>query len=192
MNQNNRAQTAPPKSNLDKIAESSVAIEEEFKIPAELSCGQCIIESAWLKKCPGNNCFGIKWTSGPSVMVTTRERLTKSQLDAQYKTNKIVRSVSEISADGKYDVVMDDRFQAYESLTDCFRAYARLLTTGKNFKDRFNRFLEHGSLEKLLTEMSGSDGKPPYFTGSGYVGLWKQIVGQANVKEALRKARANG
>src|SRR5579864_5720880 len=44
---------------LARIAAAAVASERETGLPAEISAAQCIFESAWLARCPGNNCFGI-------------------------------------------------------------------------------------------------------------------------------------
>lgn len=153
-------------TNLRKIAHAAVHIERTRGIPAELTLGQCIIESNWLDKCPGNNAFGIKARPNqPFVEFATKEQIN----------GKIIN--------------IKDKFAAYPSLDACFEAYADLILNGKYFKPRFEKYLEHRSLELLLTDMSGSDGLPPYFTGAGYVDLWKVIVSQTNVKMALSEAR---
>lgn len=152
-------------ANLKKIAHAAVHIERTRGIPGELTAGQCIIESSWLSKCPGNNAFGIKWVKGPYTELPTKERIN-----------------------GK-EITIVDKFAAYPSLEAGFDAYADLILKGKYFKDRFARFQQHKDLTKLLTDMSGADGQPPYFTGAGYVELWKQIVNQSNVKAALEAAR---
>jgi len=152
-------------TNLQKIAHAAVHIERTRGIPAELTAGQCIIESSWLSKCPGNNAFGIKWVSGPYTEQPTKERIN-----------------------GK-DIAIIAKFAAYPSLEAGFDAYADLILKGKYFKDRFARYQQHKDLRKLLTDMSGADGQPPYFTGAGYVELWQAIVSQANVKAALEEER---
>lgn len=174
-------------TNLKQIAAAAISIERNHQIPAELSTVQCILESGWLEKCPGNNCFGIKWTGGPFVQVPTKERLTQKQLDAlgvPY-TDKTGPDSS-----GKFTVTAKLKFQAYPDLSACFTAYADLLVNGRNFKDRFARYLKNRDLQWLLQEMSGSDGLPPYFTGAGYVELFNKIADQANVRAAIAAARA--
>lgn len=178
-------------ANLARIATSAVAIERSHGIPAELGAGQCVIESSWLAKAPGNNCFGIKASPlKPYQWLTTTERLTPVQLAAERAKGKVIKSVGPMDGTGKCAVVMEDAFAIYPSLTRCFEAYAELLVTGKYFKARFDRFKAHGDVLNLLTDMSGVDGLPPYFTGSGYVKLWQSIVNQQNVKAALQLARA--
>lgn len=151
--------------NLKKIAHAAVHIERTRGIPAELTAGQCIIESSWLSKCPGNNAFGIKWVSGPYTELPTKERIN-----------------GEV-------ITIIDRFAAYPTLEHGFEAYADLILKGRYFRDRFARYQNHKDLLKLLTDMSGADGQPPYFTGAGYVDLWQKIVNQANVKAALEAER---
>jgi flagellum-specific peptidoglycan hydrolase FlgJ len=45
---------------LSQIVAAAVASERATGLPAELSAAQCIFESGWLSRMPGNNCFGIK------------------------------------------------------------------------------------------------------------------------------------
>ncbi len=87
-------------------------------------------------------------------------------------------------------VRIEQDFAVYPDLTACFRAYADLLAAGKYFKARFARYLQHRDVQKLLLEMSGADGLPPYFTGAGYLDLFNRVASQANVRAALAEARA--
>ena len=171
-------------SNLRKIAKAAVHIECTHNIPAELATVQCIIESAWLSKAIGQNAFGIKAAKGqPFRRVITTERLTPKQLEAERAKGYRIASYNNPVA------ILEQDFADYATLEECFEAYADLLTKGRYFRDRFARYLEHRDLERLLNDMSGKDGKPPYFTGAGYVELWRSIVNQSNVKAAIAEAR---
>lgn len=178
--------------NLRKIAAAAVALERAKGIPAELTAGQCILESGWLAKCPGNNCFGLKASKDATVYQTveTTEYLTDDQLERERRKGADIVAVSTTKVNGKWTVRMRDRFRVFADLEECFLAYGELLTEGKYFKARFDRFLGHRDLQQLLTDMSGADGQPPYFTGPAYLDSWRQITGQSNVKAALGEARA--
>ena len=179
-------------ANLKLIAEGSVSIECKYSIPAELSTGQCIIESAWLAKAPANNCFGLKSPKGAAIYQTlaTKELLTNAQIEAERKRGKNIISVG-LLINGKRTVVIEERFQVFKSIEECFHAYARLLIAGRYFKTRFQRYLIHRNTERLLTDMSGADNQPPYFTGAGYVDLWRRITTQKNVIDAIAAARGD-
>jgi len=176
--------TSQRTANLHKIAKAAVHIERTRSIPAELTTGQCILESGWLGKAIGQNAFGIKAVKGqPFRRVITTERLTPKQLEAErVKGYRIVSYERPVA-------VLEQDFADYATLEECFEAYADLLTKGRYFKGRFARYLEHRDLDRLLSDMSGKDGQPPYFTGAGYAELWRSIVGQANVKAAIAEER---
>ena len=177
--------TSQRATNLRRIAKAAVHIERTRNIPAELSTVQCVIESAWLGKAIGNNAFGIKAVKGqPFRRVITTERLTPKQLEAERAKGYRIVSYNNPVA------VLEQDFADYWTLEECFEAYADLLTKGRYFKDRFARYLEHRDPERLLNDMSGKDGQPPYFTGAGYVELWRSIANQSNVKAAIEEARS--
>jgi flagellum-specific peptidoglycan hydrolase FlgJ len=172
-------------TNLHRIAKAAVHIERTRNIPAELTTGQCILESGWLGKAIGQNAFGIKAVRGQLYRrVVTTERLTPKQLEAERAKGYRIVSYNNPVA------ILEQDFADYLTLEECFEAYADLLTKGRYFKDRFARYLEHRDLERLLSDMSGKDGQPPYFTGAGYVDLWRAIVNQVNVKAAIAEARS--
>jgi flagellum-specific peptidoglycan hydrolase FlgJ len=95
-------------ANLLLIAEASVASERATGCPAELSAAQCIFESGWLAKCPGNNCFGIK-------------------VDARGSGVQYVLTSEFINGEWEH---MPLAFETYNSLADCFSDHARLIEQG--------------------------------------------------------------
>ena len=177
-------------ANLARIAQAAVALERSRLVPAELCTAQCIVESAWLSKAPGNNPFGIKAKPGqPSVEVTTTEFLTPAQLARVRAAGRRILSATAVPG-GKLRVVLVDSFAAFPSLEDSFAAYGDLLIQGRHFRARFARYLQHRSVEQLLAEMSGADGQPPYATDPNYFSTVRSLMQQANVRAALAAARS--
>ena len=177
--------------NLRRIAAAAVELESETGIPAELTAGQCIIESAWLEKAPGNNPFGMKASMSATTyqILETEEELTPVQIRAVASSWKRIVDMSPMVG-SRRRVRIQDKFMVFRSLEEAFRAYGAMITRGKHFGPRFQRYLAHRSLPQLLRDMSGTDGAPPYFTASGYLRLFDQVTGQSNVKAALAQARA--
>lgn len=175
--------------NLARIAKAAVALERATQVPAELCTAQCIVESAWLEKAPGNNPFGIKARAGqPSTPVTTTEFLTPQQLQRVQQSGRPIQSVGPL-VEGKHRVLLIDQFAAFPALDDAFLAYGNLLVNGRFFAARFQRYLQHRDLARLLADMKGADGQPPYATDPQYDTKILQIANQSNVKAALAAAR---
>jgi flagellum-specific peptidoglycan hydrolase FlgJ len=178
-------------ANLKRIAAAAVSLEKEMGIPAELTTGQCIIESGWLAKAPGNNPFGIKapMSSATYQILETEEELTGTQIRAIANSGKRIVDMGPVQ-NGRRRVKIQDRFMVFKSLEEAFSYYGKMLIGGTYFSPRWQRYLAHRSIPRLLRDMSGADGQPPYFTSQSYVGLFDQITGQRNVKDALAEARA--
>jgi flagellum-specific peptidoglycan hydrolase FlgJ len=175
--------------NLERIAAAAVVVEREFGIPAELCAAQCILESGWLARAPGNNPFGIKASLGePFHEAVTWESLTPAQLDRLRQSGARIRSVAPLSA-GRHRVSLVDRFRVFDTLEDAFRAYGRLMTAGRHFAPRLARFREHGSIARLLADLRGADGRPPYATDPDYDLKLLRLINQPNVQAALARAR---
>jgi flagellum-specific peptidoglycan hydrolase FlgJ len=180
---------AEREANLTRIAAAAVAVEGEFGIPAELCMAQCILESAWLAKAPGNNPFGIKATAGqPFRETVTWESLTPAQLARLKQSGARLLAIGPLVG-GRHRVSMIDRFAAFDTLEDAFRAYGKLLLAGRHFAPRLARFRGHGDLRKLLADLRGADGQPPYATDPEYDTKLLRLIGQANVQAALAAAR---
>src|ERR1039458_7907510 len=100
--------TSEQLNNINRIANAAVSCERDSGCPAELSAAQCILESAWLTRAPGNNCFGIKSTDrDPGAHYS----ITKEFLNGEWQTKRLA-------------------FAVYPTLADCFRDHARLIMTG--------------------------------------------------------------
>lgn len=177
-------------ANLTRIAAAAVATERATQVPAEVSCAQCILESGWLERAPGNNPFGIKARAGqPSVSFLTTERFTPAELARVRASGRRIDSVGPL-VEGKHLVKMVDAFAAYPDLSGAFAAHADLFVNGVNFRDRFARYLVHRSVDQFVRDIAGKDGKPAYATGKDYDVQVLTIARQANVQAALKAARA--
>jgi flagellum-specific peptidoglycan hydrolase FlgJ len=180
---------AQREANLARIANAAVTLENETGIPAELCTAQCILESGWLAKAPGNNPFGIKAAGNqPYREAATWESLTPAQLEQLRQAGKRILSIGPLTR-GRHRVSLVDRFAVYPTLDDAFRAYGRLLVSGRHFAPRFDRFRRHGDLPQLLADLRGADGQPPYATDPDYDSKLLQLIRQSNVQTALAFAR---
>jgi hypothetical protein len=177
--------------NLRRIVSAAVALENETGIPAELTAVQCGIESGWLDNAPGNNAFGLKADTEATVfqLLETEEELTPAQINSLVRSGKRIVNMGPLVA-GRRIVTIQDKFMIFRSIDEAFRAYGQRMIRGYYFAPRWQRFLSHRSLPQLLRDLSGADGKPPYFTSRAYLALFDQISGQKNVQDALATARA--
>lgn len=91
-----------------QIATAAVASEAATGCPAELSAAQCIFESGYLTRAPGNNCFGIKRDHRGNGC---QYILTSEFLNGQWEKMPLA-------------------FESYGSLADCFSDHARLIQSG--------------------------------------------------------------
>lgn len=153
--------TPEQQSALNQVAEASVAAERETGVPAELSTAQCLIESAWLTRCPGNNCFGIKATDSSETYQVTEE-----YLNGKWETMKLA-------------------FEAYPTLADCFVAHAKLLQGGR-YSPAWRQFEEDQDLDALISGIG-----PIYATAPGYAGAVTALAHGPHVRAAIAAARAS-
>jgi flagellum-specific peptidoglycan hydrolase FlgJ len=90
------------------IATAAVTCQRLTGCPAALSAAQCIFESSYLTRAPGNNCFGIKVDAHGSG---TQYVVTHEFLNGQW-------------------LEMPLAFESYLTLADCFADHARLIQSG--------------------------------------------------------------
>lgn len=110
-----------------KIAAAAVASERSTGCPAELSAAQCIFESAYLRRMPGNNCFGIKPDAHGSG--------TKYTLTSEFISGEWIHKVLE--------------FEAYATLADCFADHARLIQQGI-YAEAWRRYQADHDLDRYI------------------------------------------
>lgn len=100
--------TAEQGAAVQLIAQAAVASQAATQCPAPMSAAQCIFESGYLARAPGNNCFGIKLdVRGNGCQYI----LTHEFLNGQWEEMPLA-------------------FETYATLADCFSDHARLLQSG--------------------------------------------------------------
>lgn len=151
-----------PEQFLAKYVSIADQVQLETGIPAEMALTQAAIESAWGKKAPGNNFFGIKadpkWT-GQTVAFTTQEEIA-----------------------GKKVTVRNERFRAYPTPTDSFRDYARFLATNPRYSQAVT-LARSGDVPRALAAVAAAG----YATDSGYPKLLSSVL--QSVRRRIDAAR---
>lgn len=151
---------------LNEVARIAVRLEQETGCPAQLMIAQWAIESAWGAKPVGHaNYFGIK----------KADRHTKC---CTVPTREVINGKS---------VVEDLEFADYDSLEDSCRDYAWLITQGLPYRTAWDCFRQDHSLDKLIASVGHV-----YATDPNYTDLALAVARQANVTDAIEKARQGG
>jgi flagellum-specific peptidoglycan hydrolase FlgJ len=173
---------------LVQIATAAVASERATGLPDVLSAAQCALESAWLAKAPGNNCFGIKTYKNSSgrQLLETSEWFTSEQLQAflALGDGRAATPTGQVNgALSKYRV--KDWFATFVDLAECFNKHALLITTGKAYASAWNKYLTDRNVDVLIHEIA-----PIYATDPGYEESIKKIIAMKSLQQALTTARA--
>jgi flagellum-specific peptidoglycan hydrolase FlgJ len=144
---------------LTQIASAAVNAERATGIPAELSAAQCILESAWLTRAPGNNCFGIKATDHNGAYA-----ITKEYLNGQWVTQRLA-------------------FKLYPSLADCFLDHAQLIQEGP-YLPVWQQYGQDHDIDGLIAGIARH-----YATDPGYAAEVTTLAHGPNVETAIVAAR---
>lgn len=144
------------------MAAAAIGSEQATKLDASFQMAQCIFESGWLQRCPGNNCFGIKPDHHGA--------------GAQY-------FISHEFLNGTW-VQMPEAFEKYDSLADCFADHARLITGGLPYAGAWARFLTDGDVDELVKQVC-----PIYGTDPNYTAKILGEMASATVTQAIAAAR---
>ena len=147
---------------LQKIATAAVACEQETGCPAELTAAQCIFESGYLSRCPGNNCFGIKSDrcgSGDQYV------LTHEYLSGEW-------------------VKVPQSFETYVTLADCFADHARLIQQGC-YAAAWASYKANHNLDAFISGVAAH-----YATDPDYFATIKAEAHSPAVQMALQQVRA--
>ncbi len=145
---------------LRRIAQAAVTAERETGCPTEISAAQCIVESAWLKVAPGNNCFGIKTRSADDCQYC----LTKEYVNGEWQRQKLA-------------------FAVYPDLAACFAAHAQLLQRGP-YAAAWRRYQANHDLEAYIRGVAEH-----YATDPGYSAKILTIAHGPHVSAAIVEAR---
>lgn len=171
--------TETQRTNLQRIAAAAVECERVTGCPAEISAAQCILESGWLAKAPGNNCFGIK--SAPrharTQVLMTEEVIRPEQMGPD---DRVVKQM----AGGRLLISGPRRFAAFETLAECFADHAALLTTGAPYRKAWVQYQADHDLAELVRAIA-----PIYATGTAYAAALERLIAMPAVQKALNGAR---
>lgn len=144
-----------------RIAKAAIACERATGCPAELTAAQCIFESGYLAHAPGNNCFGIKRDhrgSGGQYI------LTREFLNGAWAT-------------------MQQEFETYASLEDCFADHARLLQHGV-YAAAWLRYQKDDNLDAYIAGVSAL-----YATDPEYRKRISAMAHSSTVQTAVQQLR---
>jgi len=143
-------------------AQASVRAEIATGCPAELSLAQWRLESGNGEHTPGNNGFGIKNTDrypGSQYLWTTEHW------------------------DGK-DVRVQQEFEVYPSIEECFKDHALLITANAVYQSAFSRFKQDRDLAGLVIRVAWR-----YATARDYAERVWEIITAPDMKAAIAAAR---
>lgn len=144
-----------------KIARAAVASEHTTGCPAEFTAAQCVFESAYLSRCPGNNCFGIKADARGSG---TQYVLTREYIDGTWR-------------------VMQLEFETYVSLADCFSDHARLIQSGV-YEPAWQTYQKDHNLDNYIRAVSAH-----YATDPTYAAKMMAEANSSTIQLAVQAAR---
>lgn len=177
---------------ITEVAKIAVKLEAKYGVPAELCMAQWALESGWGKNCPGNNCFGLKAPKSASSDriqdLKTSEILTDSQASVYAAEGRLISKWS-IPGSNKFKCQVLDKFMKFKTLEEGLDYYAQLLSNGFYFKPRLEAYKKHKNLDKLLGDLAGKDGKPPYATALNYDQILKSIIVSNKIQVALAAAK---
>lgn len=171
---------------IKKIIKNAVESEIVTGVPAELTTAQCILESGWLKFCPGNNCFGIKEYPGcfGRQLLPTKEWFNPTELRKflNLQDGRIANETGKTSGErAEYRVL--DWFATFENLSDCFTKHGDLFNK-KPYKDFLNEYKQTGDLKGFI----GKVGKV-YATSPIYADVVMNLINRKDVKKEINDAR---
>lgn len=144
-----------------KIAQAAVVSERATGCPAELTAAQCIFESAYLSRCPGNNCFGIKADAHGSGV---QYALTREFIEGTWRVMRLA-------------------FETYVSLADCFSDHARLIQGGV-YAAAWQTYQKDHDLDKYIAGVSAH-----YATDPAYAAKMKAEANSSTIQVAVQAAR---
>lgn len=181
---------------LPQIVAAAVAAERESGVPAVITAAQCAIESGWLDKAPGNNCFGVTWQpgAGDRQLLPTLEWLTafdreKFGTRAEYEGEKLVRATGKTGKNRHGVATAEWRclrwFRAYATLADSFRDHGKLISSDANYRAVWRRFQMDRNVEGLAVGIARSG----YATSPNYEKLLPEVMKMTPLVRAILAER---
>jgi len=150
-------------------------------VPAELTCGQVILESDWLQK---KIFTGVKRAARHRNWVLRETREVVNDLWMRRNAERVKRK-NRLS-DGRWEVWIDEEFADFPTLADALDDYAYLIATGVPYAKAWKKFqADQTDWESLAIQVGRI-----YATDPNYGKIVIQIANQANVQAAIAAARA--
>lgn len=148
---------------LKSIADAAVESERSSGVPAELVASQCVLESAWLTRFSApHNALGIK--------AAARHDQTRVSLTKEHESGAMREQLA--------------RFAAFESLADCFRDHAFIITTLTRYGAAWQGYLKSKNLESLVRGVA-----EVYATDPDYASKLLRVQASQPFKNAIAAAR---
>lgn len=144
---------------LMRVIPSAKFCEALTACPAALTIAQWALESAWGKKQPGNNCFGIK----PYPGCFGTQNVGTHEFISGHMISKILP------------------FATFGTLLDCFEKHAHLLTEVAAYEKPWAQYLIDKDVEALTKGIA-----PIYATDPHYAAVLIDIMHMPEVKAALQ------
>lgn len=183
---------------LPRIVAAAVAAERESGVPAIIIAAQCAIESGWLDKAPGNNCFGVTWQpgTGDRQLLPTLELLTASEREIfgkrpGYEGEKIISLTGKTGKNRRGVATAECRclrwFRAYANATlaDSFRDHGKLISTDANYRAAWRKFQQDRNVEGLAVGIARSG----YATSPVYEKTLLEVMRMTSLVRAILTAR---
>lgn len=183
------------------IAKAAADCERATGFPAEVTFGQCWVESRYLNNAFGNNAFGIKYVFGrhsDCQLLRTTEWFTDAELDRWLKQEirfpagfqpapgqkrEVLEVLSGPDARGRKLYRVRDWFARYPTLADGLSDYVRLLQNGR-YLQAWEQYRKDRDWKKLLLGIE----KAGYSTAPNYAAKIIAAVTQEALA-AIEKAR---
>ena len=182
--------TPQQQSNLHTIATAAIKCELVTGVPADLLAAQCILESGWLKVCPGNNSFGIKSYVGQfgQQLLLTREWFNDKELAwflhlGDQRSATLVDPSQAPDKNGRQQYRVYDWFATFPDLAGCFTKRASLFLHGA-YATFAVAYQQDRNFEAYVRGMA-----KVYATAPNYAEVVMSIVKMPEVGEALDLAK---
>lgn len=114
-----------------EVIDGAMTSQKATGLWASLTIAQWALESDWGKDCPGNNPFGITYSSSApdSQLLWTHEYVKEDHLPA-WKNDHPELIVVSREANGEVYIKVQRKFAKFPTLADAFAYHARLITEG--------------------------------------------------------------
>ena len=138
----------------DNVIAAAKQSQSQSGLWASLTLAQWAVESGWGQHCPGNNPFGITFSSSSpaSQLLWTHECVANKDVPAWQRSHPELR-VSSTTGDKSW-IEIQRKFAAYPTLEDAFEDHARLLTQGKPYAEAWAAHSHDANPFQFISEIA--------------------------------------